>query len=178
MTQTTLQHYSVWVSEWKSRVSSWITMAALIDGNEYIGRRMLEWTSIVLFYAFCLSFRLSHGVIEWHDVELRDKAVYFMSAGLISSEICVCGRHVLILSWELKMSKNLEVFGLFLSNSDDVKFKINVEFEEEQLFFKEFLLPHNFSSYSTSHVNNSHKSITFKCQLKSSNSTDFHRLFT
>lgn len=134
MTQTTLQHYSVseWVSEWKSRVSSWITMAALIDGNEYIGRRMLEWTSIVLFYAFCLSFRLSHGVIEWHDVELRDKAVYFMSAGLISSEICVCGRHVLILSWELKMSKILKFLVYFCRILTIQNLKINVEFEEEQ----------------------------------------------
>lgn len=132
MTQTTLQHYSVWVSEWKSRVSSWITMAALIDGNEYIGRRMLEWTSIVLFYAFCLSFRLSHGVIEWHDVELRDKAVYFMSAGLISSEICVCGRHVLILSWELKMSKILKFLVYFCRILTMQNLKINVELEEEQ----------------------------------------------
>lgn len=132
MTQTTLQHYSVWVSEWKSRVSSWITMAALIDGNEYIGRRMLEWTSIVLFYAFCLSFRLSHGVIEWHDVELRDKAVYFMSAGLISSEICVCGRHVLIMAWELKMSKILKFLVYYCRILTMQNLKINVEFEEEQ----------------------------------------------
>lgn len=132
MTQTTLQHYSVWVSEWKSRVSSWITMAALIDGNEYIGRRMLEWTSIVLFYAFCLSFRLSHGVIEWHDVELRDKAVYFMSAGLISSENCVCGRHVLIMSWELKMSKIFKFLVYFCRILTMQNLKINVEFEEEQ----------------------------------------------
>lgn len=124
MTQTTLQHYSVWVSEWKSRVSSWITMAALIDGNEYIGRRMLEWTSIVLFYAFCLSFRLSHGVCDWMAwgwAKRQSGLLYECWVDFIR-DLCV---------WEacvdfvmgVKNVKNLEVFGLFLSNSDDAKFK-------------------------------------------------------